>query len=78
LEEFDIDEAYANGGITVVSFIPSIGRSMKSVTCVIGFFTVFYTGYRRPPGSGDKVAPGTPEMGFGGVGFVTVRLQPRN
>jgi hypothetical protein len=35
-----------------------------------GLFTLFYTGYQKQPG--------TNEMGFWAVGFVTVKLQPRN
>ncbi|MGD0519779.1 MAG: hypothetical protein ABSA48_00865 [Terracidiphilus sp.] len=43
-----------------------------------GLFTLFYTGYQKPPGSSEKNMPGTPEMGFGAIGFVTVRLQTQN
>jgi hypothetical protein len=35
-----------------------------------GLFTIFYTGYQK--------APGSKEMGFGAIGFVTVKLQPQN
>jgi hypothetical protein len=35
-----------------------------------GLFTMFYTGYQKVPGSQG--------LGFGAIGFVTVRLQPRN
>jgi hypothetical protein len=35
-----------------------------------GLFTMFYTGYQKAPGSKD--------MGFGAIGFVSVKLQPQN
>jgi hypothetical protein len=35
-----------------------------------GVFTLFYTGYQK--------APGSKEMGFGAVGWVSVKLQPQD
>jgi hypothetical protein len=35
-----------------------------------GVYTLFYTGYQKPPGS--------KEMGFGAVGWVSVKLQPQD